>query len=173
MSEHDDAVLGENYSHKISAEFDNEIAASNALESLELAGIPRGQIRVIQPHDPNMGHKIEPDDQGIAQSLVKAHVKFGLIGLVAGLVVAAVLVAIGPALASSSPVMTFVALGFLGAVVALLVAGAVFLRPDHDLLIEKARMASDTGHWTVVAHCASVEQQERAKATMDHSTQTL
>lgn len=173
MSEHDDAVLGENYSHKISAEFDSQTAASSAAESLESAGIPLAQIRVIQPHDPHMGSKVEPDDQGIARSLVKAHVRFGLIGLVVGLVIAAVLVAIGPALARSSPVMTFVALGFLGAVVALLVAGAVSLRPDHERLIEKARKASDTGRWTVVAHCASVEQREQAKATMDHSTQTL
>lgn len=173
MSEHDNAVLGENYSHKISAEFDSQTAANSAAESLESAGIPLAQIRVIQPHDPKMGGKVEPDDQGIARSLVNAHVKFGLIGLVGGLVLAGVLVAIGPALASSSPVMTFIALGFFGAIVALLIAGAVSLRPDHDLLIEKARIASDAGYWTVVAHCVSTEQQELAKTTMEQGTQTL
>jgi len=173
MFEHDDAVLGENYSHKISAEFETQIAASSAAESLESAGIPIGQIRVIQPHDPNMGHKVEPDDQGIARSLVKAHVMFGLIGLVVGLVIAAVLVTVGPALTRSSPLMTFIALGFVCPVLGLLLAGAVSLRPDHDLLIEKARMATDGGRWTVVAHCASVEQQELAKTTMGHSTQTF
>lgn len=173
MPEHDGAVLGEHYSHKISAEFDSQIAACRAVESLEVAGIPREQIQVVQPHDPHMGQKVEPDDKGIARSLVKAHVRFGLIGLVVGLVIAAVLLAIGPALARSSPVMTFVALGFLGTILALLLAGAVSLRPDHDVLIEKARIAKDDGRWTVVAHCASVDQRELAKATMDHSTQTL
>lgn len=173
MSEHNEAVLGENYSHKISAEFDSQTDASSAAKSLESAGIPLAQIRVIQPHDPNMGSKVEPDDQGIARSLVKAHVRFGVIGLVVGLVIAAVLVAIGPALARSSPVMTFVALGFLGAVLALLIAGAASLRPDHDLLIEKTRIASSKGRWTVVAHCASTEQQKLAKATMGESAQTL
>ncbi|OHY82920.1 hypothetical protein BCA33_01715 [Marinobacter sp. AC-23] len=55
MPEHDGAVLGEHYSHKISAEFDSQIAASRAVESLKVAGIPREQIRVVQPHDPHMG----------------------------------------------------------------------------------------------------------------------
>jgi len=172
MSGHD-AVLGENYSHKISAEFDSRMAADNAAESLKFAGIPLAQIQVIKPNDPHMARKVEPEMQGIARSLVKAHVMFGLIGLVVGLVTAALLVTIGPAVTRSSPLMTFIALGFLCTVLALLLAGVVSLRPDHDLLIEKARTATNTGRWTVVAHCDSVEQQEQAKTTMDHSTRTL
>ncbi|WP_417546239.1 hypothetical protein [Marinobacter sp.] len=169
----DDAVSGEHYSHKISSEFDSQVAAYRAAESLELAGIPHGQIRVIQPNDPDLARKIEPETKGIAQSLVKAHVTFGLAGLVAGLVIAAVLVMVGPALTRSSPVMTFIALGFLGPILALLLAGAVALRPDHDRLIEKTRMATDSGKWSVVAHCSTREQQELVKATIGHGTQTL
>ena len=173
MSDHDDAVLGEHYSHKVSAEFDSQMAADGATERLELAGIPRGQIRVIRPNDPHMGRKVEPEVQGIARSLVKAHVMFGLIGLVVGLVIAGVLVTVGPMMTRSSPGMTFIAFGLVCPVLGLLLAGAVSLRPDHDPLIAKARTAKDSGRWTVVAHCASVEQQELAQATMDHSTRTL
>lgn len=173
MSEHDDAVLGEKYSHKVSAEFDSQGAATNAAESLEQAGIPVAQIRVIQPNDPNMERKVEPEVTGIGRSLAKAHVMFGIVGLVLGLVVAGVLVMVGPSLTRSSPLMTFIALGFLFPVLALLLAGAVSLRPDHDLYINKARTATDSGRWTVVAHCASDEEQNLASTTMDHSTRTL
>mgnify|MGYP003634900911 FL=1 len=105
--------------------------------------------------------------------MVKAHVRFGLIGLVVGLAVAGLLVTVGPALTRSSPLMTFIAFGFFFPVLALLCAGAVSLRPDHDLVIEKARMAKDEGRWTVVAHCDSLEQQTLAKTAMDNSIQTL
>lgn len=172
MSKHD-AVLGENYSHKISAEFDDQRTAERAAESLERAGIPRAQIQIIRPNDPQMARKIEPEVKGIARSMVKAHVIFGLVGLAVGLAIAAVLVTVGPAITRSSPAMTIIALGFLGTALALLIAGAVALRPDHDYLIEKTRKATKTGHWTVVAHCDSLEQQKLAKNRMGHTTQTL
>ncbi|GGE69125.1 hypothetical protein GCM10011533_21900 [Streptosporangium jomthongense] len=173
MSEYGGLVLGENYSHKISEEFDSQVAAERGAESLENLGIPLAQIRIIQPNDPSMAQKVEPETQGIARSMVKAHVWFGLIGLVVGLAVAGLLVTVGPALTRSSPVMTFIAMGFLFPVLALLIAGAVSLRPDHDLIIEKARTAKENGRWTVVAHCDSLEQQKLAKTAMHHSTQTL
>lgn len=173
MSEYGGLVLGENYSHKISEEFDSQVAAERGAESLENLGIPLAQIRIIQPNDPSMAQKVEPETQGIARSMVKAHVWFGLIGLVVGLAVAGLLVTVGPASTRSSPVMTFIAMGFLFPVLALLTAGAVSLRPDHDLIIEKARTAKENGRWTVVAHCDSLEQQKLAKTAMHHSTQTL
>ncbi|MBU2874741.1 hypothetical protein [Marinobacter salexigens] len=173
MSEHDGAVFGENYSHKISAEFDSQVAAERGAESLESLGIPLAQIRIVQPNDPNMAKKVEPETHGVARSLIKAHVRFGVIGLVVGLAVAGLLVTVGPALTRSSPVMTFIAVSFLFAVLALLLAGAVAMRPDHDVLIEKARTAKNEGRWTVVAHCDSLDQQKLAKTAMDDSIQTL
>ncbi|MDO6440990.1 hypothetical protein [Marinobacter sp. 2_MG-2023] len=173
MSEHDRSVLGEEYSHKISEEFDSLDAAERCVESLESLGVSREQVEVIRPNDPGMERKVEPETQGIARSLVQAHVRFGLVGLVIGLTVAALMVTLGPELTRSSPVLTFVALGFLFPVLALLIAGAVSLRPDHDIVIEKVRMAKDDGRWTVVAHCDSIEQQKLAKTAMGNSVQTL
>ena len=95
------------------------------------------------------------------------------IALVLGLVVAALLATSGPAITRSSPVMTFIALGFLFPVLGLLLAGAVSLRPDHDPMIEQTRAATQTGHWTVIAHCASHDEQARAKDAIGHSAQTL
>lgn len=168
-----DAVLEEQYFHKVSAEFDNQVAACRVAESLKLAGIPLEQIRIVRPNDPNIARKIEPEAHGIAQALFSKYVMLGLIGLVFGLTIAAVLVAMGLAVVRSSSVMTFIALGLLYPVVAVLLAGAVSLRPDHDLLIEKTRIPSDTGLWGVVAHCSTREQQELVKITIGSSEQTL
>lgn len=168
-----DSVLGENYSHKISAEFDSESAANDAVASLLHAGIPSSQTEIIRPDDPDMAIKVEPEAQGVGRSLAKTHVVLGLAGLVVGLILAALLVTVGPTLTQSSPVMTFIAVGFICPVLALLLAGAISIRPDHDPLIEKTRMANKAGRWTVVAHCSSLEQQKEAKAAMGSDIQTF
>lgn len=173
MSEHD-VLLGEDFPHKVSAEYDSQQSADQAVQLLvNHAELPRKQIRVIRPHDPNMARKIEPGVKGIARTLMKSHIVLGLGGLVLGLLAATLLTTIGPALTRSSPLFTFIALGFLFPVVGLMLAGLISLRPDQDFLIEKTRTATDTGHWTVIAHCSSPEQQTRVKDTIDHSAQTL
>tara|TARA_R110002072_G_scaffold141475_1_gene286760 strand:- start:833 stop:1354 length:522 start_codon:yes stop_codon:yes gene_type:complete len=173
MSDHD-ILLEEEFPHKVSAEYDSKSAADQAMWSLiDSAGLPPAQVRLVQPHDPDMGRKLEPETRGVARTLVRSHVVLGLGALVLGLVIAAVLVTIGPALTRSSPVMTFIAAAFLFPVLGLMLAGAISLRPDHDPLIEKTRTASAAGHWIVVAHCVSIGEQSRAKDAIDHSAQTL
>lgn len=173
MSEHD-VLQGENFPHKVSAQYNSQESADRAVQLLvDNDVLPRNQIRVVQPHDPNIASKIEPEDKGIARTLTKSHIVLGGGGLVFGLLVAAILVTIGPALTRSSPMFTFIALGFLFCFLGLILAGVISLRPDHDLLIEKTRTATDTGHWTVIAHCASLEEQTRVKDTIDYSAQTL
>ncbi|MCK0107627.1 hypothetical protein [Marinobacter sp. S0848L] len=169
----DPMQLGEKFSHKIAAEFDDEVAATKAVDCLASAGIPASQINVVRPDDPDMARKVEPEVQGVARSLVKTHVSFGIVGLVVGLVIATVLVLVGPALTQSSPLMTYIAFGFLCPVLALLLAGVVSIRPDHDPVIEKTRKAHNTGRWTVVVHCESTDQQETVKKTMGSDIQSL
>lgn len=171
---HHDAVSGENYSHKVTVEHDSQVAADRTIRSLtDTAGLPLSQIRLVEPHDPDLANKVEPETKGIARLLVRAHVGLGLTGLVVGLVAAAVLVGIGPAVTRSSPVMTFIALGFLGPILGLLLAGVISLRPDHDPMIEKTRKATSAGRWTVVAHCVSIEQQNLVQDTIGHSARTF
>lgn len=174
MSNNNDVLQGENFSHTVSAQYDSQSSADQAVQRLiHKAQLAPHQIVVVQPHDPHMGHKVEPDDKGIARTLVKSHAVLGLGGLVLGLVLAAVLVLFGPPVTRSSPLMTFIALGFICPIFGLIIAGAVSLRPDHDLLLEKTRTATDEGRWTVIAHCTDTEQQTRVKETIDHSAQTL
>lgn len=167
-------LSGEAFSHKVSAEYENEQAAKKAVDSLvKESGIPLQQIRVVQPHDPAMARKIEPEASGIGWTLVKSHAVLGCVGLVLGLCVATILVYLGPPITRSSPVLTFIAFGIVLPLVGMLIAGAISLRPDHDLLVDKTRAATDAGHWTVIAHCSDSNEQRRAKAAVDQAAQTL
>jgi hypothetical protein len=49
---------------------------------------------------------------------------------------------IGPAFATSSPVMMLSAAAILGAFIGLLIAGAISIRPDHEQSINSARHAT-------------------------------
>jgi hypothetical protein len=167
-------LSAEHYSHKVTAEYDSHSAADQAISALEdRAELPSSQIQLVEPGDPDMAHKVEPESKGIAGLLVKSHFGLGLGGLAFGLALAAVLVLTGPAITRSSPVMTFIALGFIFPILGLLLAGVISLRPDHDPMIAKTRSAASKGRWTVVAHCVSAEQQKRVKDTIGHSVQTL
>lgn len=168
------AVSGEQYPHKITAEYASQSEADSAARSLVAdAGLSSAQVRVVCPHDADMERKVEPESSGLAKTMAKSHLTLGFTGLIIGLVLAGILVVFGPVATQSSPVLTFVALGFLGAVLALLLAGAVSLRPDHDRVIQKTRSATQAGKWTVIVHCADADQQDQVKNTIDHSAQTL
>lgn len=173
MTEHN-ILQGEDFPHKVSAEYDTQQAAERAVQLLvDNAGLPRHQIRIVNPCDPDMARKIQPEVKGIARTLAKSHIVLGIGGLVFGLVLAAILAAIGPEMTRASPMMTFIASGFLFTFLGLILAGAISLRPDQDPLMEKTRTATETGQWTVIAHCTDLEQQTRVKDTIDHSAQTL
>ncbi len=173
MSE-DNVLLGEDFPHKVSAQYNSEQSANQAVQLLvDKAQLPRYQIRVVQPHDPNMGRKTEPENKGIARTIVKSHTVLGLGGLVFGLLLAAILIIMGPAMTRESPMFTFIALGFLFTFLGLILAGVISLRPDHDAMIATTRTASEAGQWTVIAHCTTLEQQAQVKDTIDYSAQTL
>ncbi|QBM16906.1 hypothetical protein MARI_10050 [Marinobacter sp. JH2] len=165
--------LGEKFSHKIATEFEDERAANKAVDALNSAGMSASQIKVVRPDDPDMARKVEPEVQGVARSLINTHITFGSVGLVIGLILATVLVLVGPTLTQSSPLMTYIAFGFLCPVLALLVAGVISIRPDHDPFIEKTRKAQNVGRWTVVVHCESSDQQKVAKEAMGSDIQSL
>lgn len=167
-------LIQEEFPHKVSAEYCSSHDAERVAQQLsQRAGFQRRQIRVVQPHDPDMSQKIQPEERGIFQTLAKSHIVLGLGALPLGLLVAALLVTTGPELTRSSPLMTFIALGFLFPAVGLFAAGVVSLRPDHDVLIEKTRAATAAGHWTVIAHCANADDQKRASAVLKNAVQTL
>lgn len=167
-------VMGEDFSHKVSAEFNSQESADSAVQLLvEKAQIPRQQIDIVNPNDPLIARKLEPEVSGISRTLAKSHLVFGGAGFALGIVLSIILTTMGPTLTQASPLFTFIAVIFLSTALALLLAGLISLRPDHDPLIAKTRTAAQTGHWTVIVHCASQEQQDVANETINLTSQTF
>ncbi|PLW81468.1 hypothetical protein CWI75_15710 [Kineobactrum sediminis] len=167
-------LIDERYPHKVSAEFNaRKLAEETAATFVKEYGFHDEQVRVIAPGDSHLESKVEPEDRRIAGTLVRSHVVLGLAFLVAGLIIAWLLVTFGPPITRSNPIMTFIPFVLLLPMIGMLIAGAISLRPDHDLVVHQARTASEEGHWTVVVHCASHDEQNRAKDLLGDSVRTL
>lgn len=167
-------VIDEGHPGKIAGVYEQEAKAQQAINLLrDQGGFSADEVALVAPNDVNLGKKIEPDDQGIARTLLGSHVILGICGLVFGLVMAGILSLFGPALTTSSPLMVFIALPTLGAFIGLLVAGAVSLRPDHDPLINQTRDASRQHKWTVVVQIKDDKQIQQAKKLMQTSASSV
>ncbi|MFO7550431.1 MAG: hypothetical protein R6W80_03425 [Haliea sp.] len=165
---------GEQYSHKVSAEFATRESADDMVAQLAAdSGLRQSRVELVVPGDQHLGSKVEPESRGIARTALKSHFVLGLAFLALGLATAWLLVTFGPPLTRSSPVMVFIVLGFFPTLFGLMLAGAITLRPDHDPLIASTRKAAQAGRWTVVVHCADEEQQQRARELLDVRSQTL
>lgn len=160
-------VIEEKKPGKVGAVFESEAAAKNAVKSLVSEGaINLQNIELVEPRDGSFEHKVEPEDKGIARTLLKSHLVLGAVGLLAGLLASTLLVTVGPQLTRANPAFTFIPLTLICVFLGLLLAGLVSLRPDHDRLINKSRNAAKSGRWSVVVHTANTEEKQRAKNVM-------
>ncbi len=157
------AITGEASSSKLAAVFRDPSAARAAAQAVaaELALAPE-QVNVITPSEPHAGRKLEPEEGGIWHTLLRAHLRLGVVGSTAGLLLFAVLFGLGVQLIVSAPILSAVVLLFFGAMAGLMLGGLVTLRPDHDRYIDAARHAMAHGETTVVVHAFSSAQRERA-----------
>jgi hypothetical protein len=170
----DTAILGERSSRKLAAAFDDEERAHAAVRELVAeGGLVSEQVRVVRPQDPGADRKLEPETRGIARTAVRSHLRLGIVGLLAGVVLAAVLIGLGVDMAESSPVLATAFLGFLGAVGGLLLAGLITARPDHQKLIVETKDAARHGAWSVVVHATDTQQYERARELLKRHTDEL
>lgn len=167
-------ILDETYSSKVTAEFGARESAETFIAKVKAdPGLQQTRAELVVPGDQRMGQKLEPESRGIARTAAKSHLILGVAFLLLGLVVAGLLVNLGPTLMRSSPVMTFIALGIVFPLVGLMLAGAITMRPDHDPMIDSTRHAAGSGRWTVVVHCRHTEDKQRIKELVDHRAQTL
>lgn len=165
------AIFGERYLSKVGAIFSGGAEArQGAAEITRLAGISASQVKVVEPRDPSISRKLEPESQGIARTMVRSHVTLGLAGLVIGLLIAAVMMFSGIDAITWSPFFVFTLFGGLGAILGMLSAGFLTLRPDHDVLISQVEEAARHGRWAVVVHARNHEEEERAKRVLEGMT---
>lgn len=164
----DGPVFGERSFSKVAALFADEATARELAAQLRSEfGLTEQQVQVVTPTDPRPGRKIEPDSRGIWRTAIKAHITFGLLGILAGLVLLMILWSMGIGAIRSSPWAAGGALVFFGAVFGLFAGGLVTLRPDQDVLINEVREAIDNGRFAVVANPDSHEQRERITTMLE------
>ncbi|MBT0962115.1 hypothetical protein [Denitromonas iodatirespirans] len=158
-------LMGERSKTLIVAVFDSANRAGRIAEDLRKRLEP-WQVSVVQPNDPELARKIEPEQRGIFRTMKGAHLKLGVGGLMLGLLVGFALYASGAPAFASTPVMTVVAGGLFGAFAGLLLAGLLGMRPDHDVVTAKVAEAAKSDQWTVVTHPTNEEQASSIRSAL-------
>jgi len=167
-------VIDEKNPSKVAGTFASEATAKAAQEKLIQQGhFKAADIKIVRPNDADISIKIEPKDSGIAKTLVNSHIVFGTAGLAIGLIIAFLLIMIGPEMFKSSPLLVYFALGFVGSLLGLMLAGGISLRPDQDPLITDTVEASTHNQWSVVVQIDSDEANERAQAIMKETAESV
>ncbi|MCK9488157.1 MAG: hypothetical protein M0Q42_01935 [Xanthomonadales bacterium] len=155
---------GERSDSKIAAIFADEASArAVALRSQQALALSPSQVLVLTPDDRHPGRKLEPEGRGIFRTLLIAHFRLGLLGLLAGAVVFALMYAAGVDLIRAEPVWAGVLITTFGGGAGLLAGGLVTLRPDHTPLLAKVNEALEQGHCAVVVHPFDAGQRDRAE----------
>ena len=150
-----------------------EIAMHDLLGSCRLSAT---QVNVLRPLDGNparddaLDRAVEPEQRGIWLTVIRAHLSMGLLGLLAGVLLYAVLMAMDNAALRSTPGMGLVALAGFGATFGLMLGGVLALRPDHGRVIGIVRGGLQRGQWAVVAHPLDSRQTRQAMASLNHGS---
>ena len=157
-------ITGELSNSKVAAVFPDEASARRAAQAVASAlSLAAAQVQVVTPGTGSLpGRKLEPESRGIWRTIVRAHLWFGIAGIVGGLLLFAVLHAMGIRFIVSSPVAAALVIVFFSAVAGLWAGGLVSLRPDHDRMVEATRDAMDEGNTTGVVHAYSMDPRAQA-----------
>ena len=99
-------ITGELSNSKVAAVFPDEASARRAAQAVASAlSLAAAQVQVVTPGTGSLpGRKLEPESRGIWRTIVRAHLWFGIAGVVGGLLLFAVLHAMGIRFIVSSPV---------------------------------------------------------------------
>ena len=152
---------------QVAAVYDNEKDAQESVDELTSAtDIGQHQITVINPSDQDFSEKLEQDSQKLGSRMWYSHIIFGTAGLIAGLIVAWVLVTVGPALTQNNPLFTFIAMISPGIFIGLFMAGLFNLRPDRTEIIDMVRHAIRREHFAVVVNLKKTQKVDKVSSLL-------
>lgn len=152
-------LFGEMATTKIAAVFNSEAQALDAAHSLRLtAGLQTTQIQLVEPYENDYDKKLEPEPQGITRTALRAHVILGSVGLIVGALLWYSMYANEWPTIRSTPLMSAVAILFITTMGGMMLGGLVTARPDHQVVIERVRRATQAGNWTLVIHPRDPDQ---------------
>lgn len=156
--------FGEQSLSKVAAVYDSPEKAREAAHSVHRhTGLETVRLDLIEPGDPSLLTKIEPETQGIFRTMIRAHVSCGLIGWLLAVLTWAGFMAAGATAVVSAPGLSWLFFSSLGLIGGLLVGGLLSLRPDHQLLINKVRRATQQGRWALVGHPQGADQHKQLR----------
>lgn len=124
---------------------------------------------VLHPHDPRVARLLEPEQRGIWRTLVRSHATLMPLGALMGGVVAIGLSLGGWSAAARSPYFTMLFLGVAGLFLGGILAGLLTSRPDHGVVIRRARAALARGAHAVVVHPLSRLHTRAAVSTLEQA----
>ncbi len=160
-------VIGEYAGSKVAAIFASESAARDAAASVRQAlSLGDAQVQVITPRDRHPGRKMQPESRGIFRTMIQAHLKLGLVGLVAGIALWFLLRALGVGFIVNTGLLTLVVLAGFGAAAGLMLGGLITLRPDHDPYMNAVHTAMGEGRSAVVVHPFDAAQRDAVEARL-------
>ncbi|KAF1045000.1 hypothetical protein [Xylophilus sp.] len=169
-------MFGEQSLTKVAGLYPQESdALATARRARGLPGMQPGQVRVLGPQDARswrgewLGRQMEPEDGGIFQTLIRAHMVAGLAGAVAGMLLYMWLFQNGQPMVIASPFLSLIAIVGFAIAFGLLVGGLVTLRPDHVRLISTVRQGLRAQKWAVVVHALDGHQATLARDVLEDS----
>lgn len=144
---------------KVAAVYDTPTAAQSAARTLKhLPEMRDRQVQIVYGFDRDWARKVEPEGIGIWRAAARAHVKYGTIGLLGGMLLFAVLFGAGVTAVTTTPAMSLVAIVMFAMIFWLIVGGLFTIRPDHDAVIDTVSDATRHGRCAVVVHPKSKRQ---------------
>lgn len=168
-------IFGERSLTKVAAVFDNRNSAEYAAEHLKQAGtIDPAQVSLVGPADtietpnPPISRKLEPEQNGIWHTLIRAHVFAGSVGAIIGVLLYIAFTVAGNDTVLSTPFMSLFVMIFFSTLLGLMFGGLLTLRPDHYRVISIVRRAVAAGRWAVVVHPSTHRQIEFALNELHH-----
>jgi hypothetical protein len=146
-------LFGEKATTKIAALFDTEEQLNAVAAALQTrAQLQAGQLRTVRPGEHEIGRKLEPEGRGIARTALRSHIILGSVGLAVGFFAWLALYLSGVVAIASSPGVSLIPFLFFGAIAGLLLGGLITARPDHQLVIQPVKTATEEGRWSLIIH---------------------
>ncbi len=170
-------MFGEKSLSKVTALFDDQASAeAMGARVLRLPGMQPSQVRLLSQADLKthradlFGRKMEPEQRGILQTMLRAHLVGGFAGGTLGVVAYAYLMSTGQPIMASSPLLAFIAIVGFSITFGLLLGGLVTIRPDHVRVITQVRAALRAGRWAVVVHPTDSHQTQLARELLQEGS---
>ena len=153
----EDLIMHKSYTSpfedRIAVIYKHKDAATDAKSQLiNNSSIPRDVIDVVSPQhtSESVASSLEERSSELGRNMLSSHLWFGAAGVLTAILLALVLVNIGPAFFANNPFFTVLAFAIPGFFIGTFIAGIKALKPQHDRLNRGAIAANKQRHWLLL-----------------------